>query len=140
MARVSLWLRWCIIAMYVFMYFERTFPFPTSQNNAYGALLGVLVVFHGLVHYRLWSGRPLTWRWMLALSTVDVVVVTAAVWIAGGFVTLFSHLMYYPALAFFAVLFTSLRLNLVWVTLVALAYTMVCLMAETGLTWPPGRR
>ena len=132
-ARVSLWLRWCIIAMYVFMYFERTFPFPTSQNNAYGALLGVLVVFHGLVHYRLWSGRPLTWRWMLALSAVDVVVVTAAVWIAGGFVTLFSHLMYYPALAFFAVLFTSLRLNLVWVTLVALAYTMVCLMAGDGI-------
>ena len=132
-ARVSLWLRWCIIAMYAFMYFERTFPFSTSQNNAYGALLGVLVVFHGLVHYRLWSGRPLTWRWMLALSATDVVVVTAAVWVAGGFVTLFSHLMYYPALAFFAVLFTSLRLNLVWVTLVALAYTMVCLMAGDGI-------
>ena len=98
-ARVSVWLRWCIIAMYAFMYFERTFPFPTSQNNTYGALLCVLIVFNGLVHYRLWSGRSLTWRWMLALSAADVVLVTVAVWISGGFATLFSYLMYYPALA-----------------------------------------
>ena len=55
-ARVSLWLRWFIIALYAFMYFERTFSFPTSQNNTYAALLGVLVVFNGLVHFRLWSG------------------------------------------------------------------------------------
>ena len=70
--------------------------------------------------------RVLTWRWMLALSAVDVVLVTGAVWISGGFATLFSYLMYYPALALFAVLFTSLKLNLVWVSLVALAYTLVC--------------
>ncbi|MXX53177.1 MAG: hypothetical protein F4Z35_04360, partial [Dehalococcoidia bacterium] len=132
-ARVSVWLRWLIIAMYAFMYFERTFSFPASQNNAYGALLCVLIVFNGLVHFRLWSGRPLTWRWMLALSAADVVLVTAAVWISGGFSTLFSYLMYYPALALFAVLFTSWRLNLVWVSLVALAYTLTCLMAGDGI-------
>ena len=46
---------------------------------------------------------------------------------------MFTYLLYYPSLAMFAVLFTSLRLNLAWVTLVAVAYSAVSLTAGDGL-------
>ena len=54
-------------------------------------------------------------------------------WIAGGFSATFTYLLYYPCLAMFAVLFTSLRLNLAWATLVALVYSAVSLTTEEGL-------
>lgn len=46
---------------------------------------------------------------------------------------MFTHLLYYPALAMFAVLFTSLRLNLAWATLVAGVYSAVSITAGEGL-------
>ena len=134
-AVVSVWVRWCVAALCVALIVQRPFDYPASQYTSYWVFIGLLIVFNGLVHYRLWSGRTLPWRWMLALSATDVALVTALVWISGGFSTLFTHLLYYPALAAFAVLFTSLKLNLVWVTLVALTYALVCLTVGGGIDW-----
>lgn len=50
---------------------------------------------------------------------------------------MFTHVLYYPVLAVFAVLFTSVRLNLAWVTLVALIYTIVCITVGEGLDLAP---
>ena len=46
---------------------------------------------------------------------------------------MFTHLLYYPSLAMFAALFTSLRLNLAWATLVALVYSVVSITVGEGL-------
>ena len=134
-ALVSVWVRWCVAALCVALIVQRPFDYPASQYTSYWVFIGLLIAFNGLVHYRLWSGRTLPGRWMLALSATDVALVTAVVWISGGFSTLFTNLLYYPALAAFAVLFTSLNLNLVWVTLVALTYALVCLTVGGGLDW-----
>ena len=45
----------------------------------------------------------------------------------------FHHLFYYPALAGLAVLFTSFRLNMAWVTIVSLVYVAVSLTVEDGI-------
>ena len=45
----------------------------------------------------------------------------------------FHHLFYYPALAGLAVLFTSFRLNMAWVTIVSLVYVTVSLTVEDGI-------
>ncbi len=132
-AGVSVWARWFVAALVLYVLFQPPFPFPLAKYAPYSAVIALLVVFNGFLHLRLRSGRPLTWRWTLGMSATDVALITLGVWIAGGFSALFTHLLYYPALAMFAVLFTSLRLNLAWATLVAAVYCAVSLTAGGGL-------
>ena len=53
---------------------------------------------------------------------MDAVMLTAGFWISGGFANTF-FVLYYAALAMFAVVFTSLWLSLAGVTVVAAVYT-----------------
>ena len=87
---------------------------------------------NGLLHHRLRRNGTVTWRWLLFLSAMDVALITAAVIIGGEF-HLFSYVAYYPALAFFAVVFTSLPLSLGWTTVVAIVYAGVSLTVGSGL-------
>ena len=132
-AGVSVWARWFVAVLLLYVLFQPPFPFPLGKYVPYSAAIVLLVVFNGIIHFRLWTGRPLTWRWSLGMNAVDVALITSGVWIAGGFSAMFTHLLYYPSLAMFAVLFTSLRLNLAWATLVALVYSAVSLTAGGGL-------
>ena len=132
-AGVSVWARWFVAALLLYVLFQPPFPFPLGTFVPYSAALVLLVVFNGTLHFRLWTGRPLTWRWTLWMNAVDVSLITFGVWMAGGFSAMFTHLLYYPSLAVFAVLHTSLRLNLAWATLVALIYSVVCITAGGGL-------
>ena len=134
-ASVSVWARWFVAALLLYVLFQPPFPFPLAKYVPYSVNIGLLVIFNGFIHFRLRSGRPLTWRWMLGMSAADVALVTSGVWIAGGFSATFTYLLYYPSLAMFAVLFTSLRLNLAWATLVVVVYSAVSLTAGDGLDW-----
>ena len=91
-----------------------------------------LVALNGLVHYRLLTNRPVTWRWMLALSAMDIALGTASIVIAPGVDSLI-FVAYYPALALFALVFTSVRLGLAWTTMAAAAYSVVSLSVGSGL-------
>ena len=137
-ASVSVWARWFVLALLLYVLFQSPFPFPLTKYVPYSVTIGLLMVFNGFIHFRLRSGRPLTWRWMLAMNAADVTLVTSGVWIAGGFSAMFTHLLYYPSLAMFAVLFTSFRLNLAWATLVAVVYSIVSLTARGGLDLAAG--
>lgn len=137
-ASVSVWARWFVAALLLYVLFQSPFPFPLAKYVPYSVNIGLLVIFNGFIHFRLRSGRPLTWRWMLGMSAADVALVTSGVWIAGGFSAMFTHLLYYPSLAMFAVLFTSFRLNLAWATLVAVAYSVVSLTTRGGLDLADG--
>ena len=132
-AGVSVWARWIVAALVLYVLFQPPFPFPMAKYASYSVVIVLLVVFNGFIHLRLLLGRPLTWRWTLGMSATDVALITSGVWIAGGFSAMFTHLLYYPALAMFAVLFTSLRLNLAWATLVAGLYSAVSITAGEGL-------
>ena len=50
-----------------------------------------------------------------------------------GFNHNFWHLFYYPALAAMAVLFTSFRLNMAWVTMTSLVYVAISLTVGDGI-------
>lgn len=91
-----------------------------------------LVTFNGIVHYRLATRRTVGMQWMAALSTVDLVMITAAVASGGGFDS-YSFLAYYLALACFALVFSSPWLGAAWATVAAVAYTAVCLGTGDGL-------
>ena len=135
-ARVSVWGRWFIWLVSIFqMAYRPGFWFPNDIE--YLPLPLLLAVFNGLVHYRLLTNRPVTWRWMLLLSAIDIALITVGVVIGGGF-TSFIFLAYYPALAVFAVVFSSHWLSLAWTTTAALAYAVVCLMVGSGLDLDAG--
>ena len=100
--------------------------------------LGVpLVVLNGFVHYRLRRDRAVKWCWLLLLSSADIGLITAAVIIGGEF-HLFVYVAYYPALALFAAVFTSLWLSVAWTTMAA-AYGVVSLTVGSGLDLDAGQ-
>ena len=100
---------------------------------AYALLVLLLFGFNLCTQCRLRSERTFTWRWILAVCLLDVLVISAAVAISNGFSEFFLHLYYYPALAGFAVIFTSFRLNMAWATMVSAVYAAISLSAGDGL-------
>ena len=91
----------------------------------------LLFMVNGLVHFRLLTNRPITWRWLLLLCATDVSLITAQIMIHIGFDS-FIFVAYYPSLALFAVVFTSFWLGLAWTTLTAVAYALVCFTVDSG--------
>ena len=74
-----------------------------------------------------------TWLWIFVLCVLDLVLISLCVVVGGGFDHYFFYLLYYPVLAGFAVFFTSFRLSIVLVTLVALVYLVINLIAGDGI-------
>ena len=135
-ATVSVWGRWFIWLVGVFLLVYRPgFWYPEDvELLGLPVLLGIL---NGLVHHRLLTKRPVTWRWMLFLSAAEIVMITAGVVVDGGYTSLI-FLAYYPSLAVFAVVFSSLGLSLVWMTMAAGAYAIACLRVDSGLDLDAG--
>lgn len=97
----------------------------------YIVLYTAFITLNGLVHFRLLARRPVTWRWMLALNAMDIVLITAHAMHAGLDGLIF--LAYYPALGAFALVFPSIGIGMIWTTLTAVAYVCATAMVGTGL-------
>lgn len=135
-AYVTVWGRWLVLLVVIFLLAYRPgFWYPEQVELLF--LQVPLVVLNGLVHHRLLTGRPLTWRWMLAMGVQDIALITANVAVLGDFDSL-VFVAYYPALAAFALIFTSPRLGLAWATAAALAYAGVSGGVGDGLDLETG--
>ena len=129
-AWISVWGHWFIWLVAVFeLAYRPGFWYP--EDIEFLALPVVLFVVNGLVHHRLLTNRPVTWRWMLFLSAMDFALITAGIIIHSGFDS-FIFPAYYPALTVFAVVFSSHWLSLTWTTTAAVAYSVVCLTVDSG--------
>ena len=130
-AKVCVWARWFVLSLATFAWL---YP-PDAADAGYApsaALAALLFATNGYLHYRLATERTVSWRWMLALSALDVAMLSAGVVTHDGFKSPFL-VGYYPFLAMFAVVFGSVRLTLVWVTMTAVVYAAICLAVEPGL-------
>ncbi len=122
-ARVSVWFRWlCWLMALAFLAYRPHFWYPDDQF--FLLLHPPLIIGNALLHYRLRRGRAITWHWLMALSALDIAVITGAIVIGGSF-DLFIYTLYYPALALFAVMFTSVWLSLLWTSAIATTYAAV---------------
>ena len=131
-AKIFVWVRWFLhVASFIELVYRPTVIVFTYAF--YVSFLVLLATVNGVVHYRVVAGRSVTLRWMLALSVLDVVIITAGTAVGGGLNHNLFYLLYYPSLAWFAVFFSSFRLSFVWATAVAIAYAIVCLTVGTGL-------
>ena len=130
-ARVTVWGRWLILlAASILLAYRPSTWYPDDIEHV---LLHVsAIVLNGLVHHRLLTNRSVTWRWMLALSVMDLALITANIAVAGRF-NGFIFLGYYAALGAFAVVFPSIWLGLAWATMTAAIYTVVSLSVGSGL-------
>ena len=133
---VSVWGRWYIWLVGAVMLVRRPdLWYPENMGFVYLNLS--LAAANGVVHYRILTRGPVTWRWMLAICFIDIVLITAFVAVNDRFDN-FVFATYYPALAFFAVVFSSLWLIMGWVTATAIAYTVV-VVAGRGLDIEAGQ-
>ena len=133
---VSVWGRWLVWLVGVVM-LVRSPGLWHPQHSGYLYLNVSLTVVNVFVHLRLVARRPMTWGWLMGLSTVDVVMITASVMVsisATGALDHFMFITYYPALAVFAAVFSSLLLVLAWTTATAVVYTAVAVTAVSGLS------
>ena len=133
-ATISVRAHWFVIVVLFFELVYRPYVyFGVARYAPYPLLLMVLIGFNGYIHYRLLSHRPITWRWLVALYALDVFLISAVVALSDGFSHSFHHLFYYPALAGLAVLFTSFRLNMAWVTMASVVYVAISLTVGDGI-------
>ena len=123
---------WFVIAVCLVELVYRPY-YGLPRFAVYALLLLALIGLNGYIHYRLRTNRPIAWHWLMAICTLDLVLISAGTAISNGFSHPFFHLFYYPALAAFASMFSSFRLNMVLVTLVAVIYTVISLTAGDGL-------
>ena len=130
-ARVSVWGRWFVVLVgVVLIAYRPDYWYPEYIEHL--AVAPALALANGIVHYRLRSKGSVSWRWILFLSALDVVLITGTIATGKGFGS-YVFVAYYPALIVFAVILSSLWLNLAWTTVSAVAYTIVCLTAGSGL-------
>ena len=135
-ARVSVWGRWFVVLVGVLLLVYRPGQWYPEYTE-HMAVAPMLALGNSIVHYRLLTKRPVTWRWMLFLSAMDVVLITGTIATGKGFGS-YVFVAYYPALAVFAVILSSMWLNLAWTTVSAAAYTVVCLTTGPGLDLDAG--
>ena len=130
-ATVLVWLHWFVVAFVLVQLAYRPVGWP-EMYVVYVPLALLLVAFNGYTHYRL-ANTAITWRWLVSLAVMDLTMISGATVVGGGFNHYFLHLLYYPPLAGYAVVFTSFRLTMACVTIVALLYLAISLSVGDGI-------
>jgi len=128
---VSVWWRW---ACWLGVIAEAVYR-PEFQGGTYLPFVALHVAYvsgNGLVHYRLASGRSVSWAAVLALSAMDFVLVTTGTFLDNGFGN-FYYLAYYPCLALVAVVCPSFVVGILWATAIAVLYGTLSLLVGPGL-------
>lgn len=130
-AWVSLWWRWVAWLVVVGQASYR----PEWEGGVYLPFVAMhvaVVAGNGLLHFRLASGRSVSWAGVLALSALDFVVTTSAIFVGGGFSN-YYYFMYYPALALMAVVCPSFIVGVLWTTVIVVVYGSLSFLVGSGL-------
>ena len=132
-ATISLWVRWFVLLMCVAQINYRVdYSSLSYALNTFYVLLQI--GFNAYVHFRVASGRNVFPNWLFALAVIDLVAITTGVVFEQGFASPY-FVLYYPVLAWFASVFLSVRLNLLWVTMSASIYAALSLGLGDGLDY-----
>ena len=139
LATISVRANWFVAAIgLIELVYRPNLDFGVARYATFVLLVLVLIGFNGYIHYRILSNRRTTWRWLFALYALDVFLVSAMLALSYGFSHDFVHLFYYPALALMAVLFSSFRLNMAWVTITSFVYVAISLTVGDGIDTEAG--
>ena len=133
--RIAVVVRWFVLTTWLFVLNYR--PDTGLELVILDAMGITLAVLNGYVHWRIWKGRPITRRYVLALSAMDLAVITTGIGVTTRFGNTFFP-FYYPALLGLSLVFSSRRLSFGVVTLVAIAYATLSIALEPGVSYAEG--
>ena len=128
--RISLWIRWFAVIAWLAQLHNQV-SFGQSAYTANALFLLALLALNSYVQYRIETQRPISWRWALALSAMDVVALTGGLAISSGDGNAY-FVLYFVGLALFAAVCTSFRVSLVGATVVAALYVALSSTARPG--------
>ena len=128
------------VSVYVRMFIMACILVEVNYRVDYGAMSHILnnlyvlagITFNGYVFYRMRSEGTVDSRWLLALSFLDVAMISFSVSMSGGFDSRY-FVVYYLAVVFFAAAFPSPLLCAIWVTMVASTYVAVGVVVGQGM-------
>ena len=130
-ARISVWVRW-------FLLWACTFDF-VYRNDAttLGHFLGLVhlltpMAINGYVHILILKGHIVRYYWLFCLSLMDVTLVSISVSISGGLNSPFV-VLYFPAMALFACVFSSPKACFPWAALISIVYASLSILVDPGL-------
>lgn len=84
--RIAVVVRWFLLITWLTLINIRTNEPNLPYLNAMGLALSAV---NGYVHWRIWRGRPITWPYVLALSLMDLTVITAGIMVTSRFGNLY---------------------------------------------------
>ena len=94
--------RWLLLGAWMAMINYR--EVHDSVWVAFNSMGTGMVVANAYVSWRIIAGKTITWHHALSLSLLDLMIITAALFMAGGFQNRF-FVFYYPALLGFSLMF-----------------------------------
>ncbi len=129
---ISVWVRWLFLfgALVDVNYRVEYGSLSHILNNLY--LLSAVLI-NGAAYYRIRRNRDNSFRWLLVLSAMDAAMITFSTSLSGGMTSRY-FVLYYFNVAFFAAVFSSVRLNLFWVTLVAISCVATSFISNSGIS------
>lgn len=128
--RISLWIRWFVVIAWLAQLHLHVQPAqPAYLVHVVSGVL--LLIVNTVVLYRFETRRGVSWRWTLALSAIDMTMLTGGLTIAIGSGDGY-FVLYYASLAMFAAVCTSFRVTLTAATVVAASHLTLQLAGESG--------
>ena len=130
--RITIWVRWvAAIGWLAVNNYRPDLDAPSYIPNNLIAL--GLLAFNAYVHYRLRTNRKVTWQCARSLSIADLVAISWGLVNSDGFFN-GHYVLYYPALALFSVLFSSMGACFLCGILVSLTYAAISLESVPNYT------
>ena len=131
--RIAVVVRWFLLATFLFLVNYRTDVAGgvLLTLNAMGVLLALLNAY---VHWQIWRGRPVTRVYVLALSGLDLAVITAGIAITTRFNNTF-FVFYYPALLGISLMLPSRLIAVAILAMVVAVYTLMSIGLSPGVSF-----
>ena len=126
--RIAVVVRWFILITWLSFINYRSDESNLLYLNVMG---GAVILLNGYVSWRIFQGRHITWPYVLALSLMDLTIITAGILITSRFENTF-FVFYYPALLGVALIFRR-RISFTVVTVVAGIYIGMSVAMEPGV-------
>ena len=125
---ITMLIRWLLLAAWLAMTnYRQEHDSDWVVFNLLGAALGVANAY---LTWRIVTGRPITWHHALGLSVLDLAVITAGLYIFGGFQNRF-YVFYYPALLGFSLMFPRWASFSVLAAVIVLYVVMALMVSPT---------
>ena len=130
--RVAVIVRWIVLTIWLTLINYRE---PIGQKLIIIDSIGfTLAAMNAFVHWRILTGRRVTVRYAMALSSADLAAISAGIVVTNGFANRY-FVLYYPALLGLGLAYPRARANFIAVTLVAGAYSAISVFTNQGLDY-----